>query len=216
MNFWPWIMIPVGYLAGSFPTAYLLGRVRGLDLRRMGSGSLGGSNAGQFIGFWAFLLVAAVDIAKVVIVTQLALLWSRDLWLAGATGLAALAGHNWSLYLRWIGGRGVGAALGVLLVLFPIGWVVVLLPALIAKFLRRDALGNGLGFVALPIVAFLMRQPDPIVWTCTGLLFLVMVKRLAANGAPIPPERRWNVLRNRLLHDRDVGPDEAWVERAPV
>ncbi len=213
MNPVSYVMIPIGYLAGSFPTAYLLGRAQGLDLRRMGSGTLGGSNAGQFMGKWAFLLVAAVDIAKAVIVSGIALQWSGSLWLAGLAGLAAMIGHNWSLYLRFVGGRGVGATLGTLLVLFPEGWAVILIPSIIGKFLNRDALGTAVGYLALPFAAALTGHPVPTVWTCAGMILVAAVKRLLANGAPVPREKRLRVLRNRLFHDRDVGPDEPWVQR---
>ncbi len=213
MNPWTLIMIPVGYLAGSFPTAFLLGRVRGLDLRNMGSGSLGGSNAGQFLGMWAYLLVAAVDIAKAVIVTQVALLWSGDTLLAGLTGLAAMIGHNWPIYLHFVGGRGVGTTLGMLLVLFPEGWIVLLLPSIIGTFLNRGALANGIGYVALPFVAWWAGQPQGVVLACAGAAVIAAIKRLAANGGPLPRDNRTQVLLNRLLHDRDVGPDEEWVER---
>ncbi len=215
MNPWTLVMIPIGYLAGSFPTAYLLGRVRGMDLRAMGSGSIGGSNAGQFMGMWAFLLVAAVDIGKAVIVVQLALLWSGDILLAGLTGLAAMIGHNWPIFLHFVGGRGVGTTLGTLLVLFPPGWLVLLLPPLVGKPLHREALGTAIGFIALPFVAGWAGQPVCVIITCVGAAVITAIKRLLANGAPLPEKGKRTVLLNRLLHDRDVGPDEEWVARAP-
>ncbi len=208
-----WLFVPAGYLAGSFPTAYLLGRLRGVDLRRVGSGNLGGSNAAEFVGAWAFLVVGGIDVGKAALITLLARYWSGDLAIAALTGLAAIAGHNWSLYLRFKGGRGVSATLGALLVLFPLGWIVLLLPGLVLHPIRRDALGTVLGYLLLPLAAWLLGQPPPIVLACAGMAALAAAKRLLANGEPIPPGRRGQVLRNRVLHDRDVGPDEPWVER---
>ncbi len=210
----PWLLlIPAGYLFGSFPSAYVLGRLYGLDIRRMGSGNVGGSNIATFVGPWAFLLAGGVDVVKAALPTFIAVQWAGDLNIGVLTGLAAIAGHDWSLYLRLRGGRGISATVGALLPLFPLGVAVILIPSLLGKPLHREALGCGLGFIALPFAAWLLGQPPALVLGCMGITILAAIKRLLANGEPVPHDRRFEVLRNRLLHDRDVGPDEPWVER---
>ncbi|HHY59155.1 MAG TPA: glycerol-3-phosphate acyltransferase, partial [Clostridia bacterium] len=97
----------IGYLVGSIPIGFLVVRqLYRIDIRRYGSGNIGFTNVFRTAGLAPGLVVLAGDILKGV----LAVLLGR--WLGGETagmlgGLAAIAGHNWSLFLRFSGGRGV-------------------------------------------------------------------------------------------------------------
>ncbi len=204
------------YLLGSIPTAYLVGRHYGIDVRRYGSRNVGGSNIGMFAGTWALLAVGLADAAKAGLLALLALYLNLGLETAVLAGLAAIIGHDWSIYLRFVGGRGIGPTLGMLFILFPLGCVLLLVAPLLAKKIRREALVCGLVLLVLPLIAWAVGQPLALVAGCVGIALVAALKRLLANGEPVPPGRRGTVLRNRLLHDRDVGPDEEWTERRPA
>jgi glycerol-3-phosphate acyltransferase PlsY len=108
------------YLLGSFPSAYYVAkRAQGLDIRKVGSGNVGSTNAVRLMGLPLGLLVFVADVLKGYIPAIL------GLWLGGETlailaGLASLIGHAFPVWLSFQGGKGVATALGVALALFPL------------------------------------------------------------------------------------------------
>lgn len=134
-----YLLLAVGlsYLAGSLPTAYLAVRaVKGKDIRELGSGNVGATNAMRVLGPGLALGVAFVDFAKGFVPVFLAQRWHFPLTgtmpdtLPGLlTGTAALAGHLFPVYIGFKGGKGVATGAGVLTALFP-----PLFPAGIAVF----------------------------------------------------------------------------------
>jgi len=139
-------------------------------------------------------------------------------------GLAIIAGHNWSVFLNLRGGRGVGPAMGVLMVVsWPelIVFIVVGLAFVGLRFaprVRADIIpvGVGLGVLALPISSVVFGHRLAIVLGMTGVVLLLAAKRLMGNFEPVRrygPARR--VLLNRLVLDRDVRDRRAWISRRP-
>lgn len=212
----PALLILGGYLCGSVSFAYLAGRLlRGIDLRQHGSGKLSGSNVYHHVGVGGMVLVGLLDMGKAALPTWLALRLGQPLGVAVAAGLAAMAGHNWSLFFGLRGGRGIGSALGTLLVIFPLGaaWIVgwVALGRLTPHAAAVWALA---GFAALPMLALWRGQPSPTVWGCVGMLLVMVIKRLEGNRRPIR-EDPWRVLLRRLLLDRDLADFQAWISQRP-
>lgn len=208
-------LIVASYLVGSCPTAYLVARWRqGIDIRQYGTGNVGGTNVGVQIGMWATVLVGIADIVKGALPVWVALAVGQGAGVAAMAGLAAVAGHDWSVFLGFKGGRGMATTLGCLLVLAPWGTLVVLASLLIGRLIGLTALVNGIGVAILPFIALYRHQSMTIVLLCVALVVLTLVKRLLANGEPYPvglsPSR---VRLNRILYDRDVGPSAQWGSR---
>lgn len=117
--------ILVSYLVGSVPTGYGIGRiVRGVDIREHGSGNVGATNVFRVVGKAWGLLVLSVDILKGFLSSKwLPLYFSSETVSPYVTalvfGLAAIAGHSWTVWLRFRGGKGVATSIGVLLALAP-------------------------------------------------------------------------------------------------
>jgi glycerol-3-phosphate acyltransferase PlsY len=115
------------YLMGSISFAYLIGRLKGIDLRQHGSKNVGATNAGRVLGRKYFIIVFLLDALKGFVPTFLAgqILFHPDvnqsvsfmLWLAAA--FCAIAGHNWPCWLKFKGGKGVSTSLGVVLAIYP-------------------------------------------------------------------------------------------------
>jgi acyl phosphate:glycerol-3-phosphate acyltransferase len=202
------VLLVLSYLLGSIPVAYLFGRwFCGVDIRTIGSGNVGGSNLRALSGVWATVLVGAIDICKGALPVWLGPRLGFGAPAAYAAGLAAVIGHDWSIWLGFQGGRGQACTLGVLLVVFPYGllWVLALLA--LGALLGRVASLHALAVLTLPLLAVMTRQAGAIVWLMVALVLLVLVKRLEANKAFRIPlgggVDRWTVYRNRLLLDRD-------------
>ena len=114
----------VGYLLGAVNPAYLLARARGVDLRAIGSGNPGAANAGRALGRRTGVLVAVLDVAKGAVPAAV-FAWGDHRW-GLVAGLAAVAGHITSPWLRGKGGKGVATAGGAVLGVHPL-WVVAVL-----------------------------------------------------------------------------------------
>jgi glycerol-3-phosphate acyltransferase PlsY len=178
------IAIVLGYLLGSIPTAYLATRLAtGKDVRRLGGGNVGGLNVFREVGFLPAAVVGIVDVAKgaaAVAIAQWLLAVSPPFVLAAA--LAAVVGHNWMVWLKFSGGKGMGAAIGGLAVLlplygYPIGlaffFAVVLIPFVIT---RNVALSLGVGLIALPFIGWLGMHSTPFIIFSVVLGLIILVK----------------------------------------
>ena len=105
------------YLIGSIPVAYIFGRVlKGLDIREHGSGNMGATNAFRVLGKGPGTMVLILDILKGIIpVTLLANVFGlRDALSLVIISVAAVAGHNWTVFLGFKGGKGMATSLGIL------------------------------------------------------------------------------------------------------
>ncbi len=172
------VLLPVGYLLGMFPTAVLVARARGLDVTASGSGNPGASNVARLLGWRMGALVLAVDFAKGAAASGLGLAIDGR-GAAYLLGAAAVVGHTFPLGRK--GGKGVAAAGGMLVVLFPLvvlGLAVVW--ALIAKVLGKASIASLLICVAFPVTVGILRYD---VWEVVviAVLAALIIARHAAN-----------------------------------
>lgn len=134
MPSWAYVLAAAGgYLLGSLPTGYLVGRARGVDVRTVGSGNIGATNVMRVLGKTAGLFVLAVDALKgLVAVAGLGRALPASVGSGAAAsdlvavtaGVAAILGHNYPCWLGFKGGKGIATSAGVLLALMPaaLGW----------------------------------------------------------------------------------------------
>lgn len=170
MPFWAYLLAATGgYLLGSVPTGYLVGRARGVDLRTSGSGNIGATNTLRVLGWRAGVFVLAVDALK-----GLAAVWLGGRGLPGAAGaeataseplalvagVAAILGHNYTCWLGFKGGKGIATSAGVLLGWMPaaLGWCF-LVWAVVFGLSRYVSLASICAAAALPVAAW---------WTGSG------------------------------------------------
>jgi len=156
------LAIIIGYLLGTIPTAYLVTRlVKGWDIRELGGGNVGGTNVYREVGLGPALLVLLFDIGKGAAAVAIAKWWLDvpDIFILLAA-LAAVIGHNWMPWLKFAGGKGMGATVGALCVLFPaygytlelvIFLAILLIPLAIT---RNIALAMFLGLFSLPFIVW--------------------------------------------------------------
>ena len=216
---WESVLLIIGsYFLGSIPTAYLVGKaLKGIDIRRYGSGNVGGQNVWQWVSRWVGVAVVLIDFGKGIIPVAIALALDMGLAVAMGAGLAAVIGHNWPIFLGFSGGRGVGLTVGIVLFLTP--WVFLAFASICILFavLRNAALGITLGIIALPFACWEIYGELPLILGYTAMILIIFTRRLTASPRPwtLPAGRRQVVL-YRILFDRDVREKKDWVERAPV
>ena len=157
------ILVPAAYVLGSVPFGLIVGRSKGIDPRKAGSGNIGATNVGRLLGKRFFALVFLLDLLKGLLPMLAAGLVLREapddpkkyaLWLL--VGFAAIFGHMFSLFLGLRGGKGVATSSGVVLGLFPYftipGLVALLLWFVTFKASRYVSLASIVASVAFPVL----------------------------------------------------------------
>jgi len=198
---WIIIGIIISYLIGSFPTAYLFGRLlKGIDIRKFGSGNVGATNAWRVLGKSAGITVLALDILKgfvtvSVLAKFIALKTGYALKIDSVAvelllitmGLFCILGHSWTVFLNFKGGKGIATTLGVLLALALriAGFKLVLAATLLAWIVifavtRIVSLASILAAIFLPLFTVFFNQSKILIIT-TLILSLLTIFRHKAN-----------------------------------
>lgn len=171
----PALGLLIAYIAGSFPSAYLAGRlIKGIDLRTVGSGNLGATNVYRSLGFGAAVCVLLIDLAKgAVPVLYLPRLLDagppgsdRALWWALAYGIAAIAGHAKPVFLLWKGGgKGVATATGVFVVLAPSALLATVVVCMaVVWYSGFMSLGSITAAALFPLLVWFDSGVSPVLW----------------------------------------------------
>jgi acyl phosphate:glycerol-3-phosphate acyltransferase len=195
------LVVAVAFLLGSIPFSNLAAkRTRGVDLRDVGTGTVSGTSLYRVAGFVPMAVAGIGDIAKGAAGPLLA--GDRPA-LAAVAGGAAVAGHNWSPFLRGAGGRGLSPALGALLVTAWPGVVVLAVGMAAGRVVRQTGLGSFVAEVALtPVLAVWGGALGALAGAAIAVPMLT--KRILGNEPPAGPRARAYV--TRLVLDRDPLP----------
>lgn len=173
----------LGYLWGSIPTAYLIARKMTGPRDALGDGNVGGLNTIRRVGLKAGLAVVGIDILKgaAAVATAYYLLEAGTAYVLGA-GVAAVAGHNWMVWLRFRGGKGMAAAVGAIgASSFIFGYPVIILAMagiilLIWLIVHNVVLGNAVSLFLLPLITWLATGSGLAVWLSAALLAVIVIK----------------------------------------
>ncbi len=167
----PWLVILIGYLLGSIPTAYIAARfLRGEDIRNIGDENAGAANVYRELGPKTGVIIGILDAAKGALAVLIAQAIDMSLTVVLLTGAAAVIGHNWPVFLGFRGGRGVSTTLGILLVLVPIPMLILAVPTLAILIIRRSVTPSmAFLFIALPFVDWWLKVPGALVIYGIGL-----------------------------------------------
>lgn len=188
---WTTVALIISYLLGSIPTAYIFGRVlKGVDIRKVGSGNIGATNAMRALGRGAGITVLLLDILKGFLVVVFlgdyfgnkSILWQVQN-LRIIMGLCCICGHNWTIFLRFKGGKGIATTFGVLLGLalkLPgLGIVIgILVLTWLAVFMiwRIVSLASISAAIALPVSILFLKQPSILLIVSVILCVFVFIR----------------------------------------
>lgn len=145
------LLLIFAYFLGSIPTGYLVSRAKGINIKKVGSGNIGGTNVSRVLGLKWGLFVGICDLLKGLIPTLLAVNFLNSQWQIAAVALFAVLGHIFPVWLSFEGGKGVATTFGVLAVLF--GWKIFLVWILVWVLLL--AIFKITSFTNLLLVSFL-------------------------------------------------------------
>jgi glycerol-3-phosphate acyltransferase PlsY len=216
------LLLVGGYLMGAIPTAYLLARwLRRVDIRQYGSGNVGGANLAKVGARWMAAAVVIFDIGKAMPAVWVAQLVGLDIPQQVAIAIAAVVGHNWPVFLRFSGGRGIATIMGAALIvpvvngLIPWSFIAFLAIMIINLFtVRNIPIGIGIAVAAMPIVSAAVGEPLAMTMGFVALFVIMVIRRLTPRRIPISASvPTGELLLNRLLFDRDIRDREAWVHQ---
>lgn len=200
--YWPLLLL-AAYLLGSIPFAQILARANGVDLRDVGSGNIGAGNLTRSVGLPWGVAAAILDGLKGLIPVWLARHAGLGLGAAGLAGIASVAGHNWSVWLRSRSGRGLATSAGLLIALDPsliawtAGWAV-------AGWRIGGGLAGFLGWGLLPIVAVALVRPPTESLVLILLAGIVVGRRMQGN---LSDEAGLGASLRRAVYDKDLVDD---------
>ncbi len=196
-------VVIVSFALGAIPFSNLLAQsVAGTDLRSVGSGTVSGTALYRVAGFTPLAIGGLMDVAKAVPGVLAA---GSAPVVSALAAAAAVAGHNWSPFLRGAGGRGASPAMGALAVVYWPGAVLLLAGLAVGRVMRQTGLVSFAAMVALPLLALSWSGRHAAL---AGALVAapMLLKRLTANNTMPPAGRRGRVALRRLLCDNDGAP----------
>jgi len=151
------------FLIGSIPIGQIIARTRGIDLQKVGSGNIGATNVLRTTGKLPALLTLIGDYAKGMAVILLVRFFDVGIVHQGVMGIIAVLGHNFSIFLKFKGGKGVATSLGVLSIYAPLAALVTVILWLVTVALTRySSLGAVISFCSLPFTIFLFDTKEKL------------------------------------------------------
>lgn len=161
----PWLIVVSGYLLGSIPTAYIAGRLlKGKDIRQTGDGNIGAANAFRHLGAKAGIGVFLADAGKGALAIFLAQAASLSQVAILLTGVVAVIGHNWPVFLGFRGGKGFSTTIGVLIAVITQPMLILAGPTLVALFTKRNTgIAGCILFIPLPLVGWWLGVPGSLI-----------------------------------------------------
>ena len=170
-----WLAVLLGYLIGSVPTAYVVGRLLGAgDIRHLGDGNVGARNAYHQLGPKVGVTIFFVDVTKGMLPVLIVQAVGVSQVVVLFTGMATVIGHNWPVFLGFRGGRGESTTIGVLLTLITQPILLVAGPALATLFIKRSVIvASCVLFIPLPLVCWWLGISDVLVGYSMALPCLV-------------------------------------------
>jgi glycerol-3-phosphate acyltransferase PlsY len=171
----PWLVILIGYLLGSVPTAYIAGHIlKGNDIRQMGDENMGAANAFRELSRKAGIMVGIIDAGKGAIAVLIAYTADMSQLVVMFTGAAAIIGHNWPVFIGFRGGRGESTTIGILTTLITQPMLIVAGPAILVLLIKRNViLASAFLFIPLPLVCWWVGTPPSLIVYSVALPCLV-------------------------------------------
>ncbi len=185
------IVLIISYLVGSIPFGVVFAKTKGVDLRKVGSGNIGATNVLRSVGKKEAILTLLGDLLKGTFAVLLMKLAGGSEAFVAMAGAASVLGHDFSVYLKFKGGKGVATSLGVVFAYAPfVGLLTLCLWLFMAFVFRYSSLAALVSFALLPlnmIIFHIDKSGVVLGFVITGLIFLkhrANIKRLLEGSEP--------------------------------
>lgn len=170
-------LIIFAFLMGSIPFGVIIAKLKGVDLKKVGSGNIGATNVLRAMGKGPAMLTLTGDVMKGAISVAVGRYFLDDLAMQGIIGLASILGHNFSIFLRFKGGKGVATTAGVLLLYSPrVAAVTIALWLTVIVASRYSSLGAIVAFGVLPLTTYLLDYAPEKMMVSTLMSGLIILR----------------------------------------
>jgi len=193
-------LILITFFFGAIPWGYIIGKSRGIDLRKVGSGNIGATNVMRVLGKKEALITLILDMLKgfaPVLMIKILNPNGESILFSGAIGISAILGHCFTPFLKFKGGKGVATSIGVLLAYMPLaGLITVVIWMLTVKISRISSLGAIVSFALLPLNVNIIGYPKELLifaWLFTIIIYsrhISNIKRLIRGTEPKIGEKK--------------------------
>ena len=174
------LALVLAYLIGGFPSAFVFARLRkGVDIRQVGSHNMGAMNTFYSVGFWWGMLVLILDMSKGAAAVAVAWQLTHTGYIQLIAGAVAVVGHGFPVYLKFKGGKGGAACIGILAYVMP--WGIPVYPAVFGLVLlatRFPTLSYSAAFLAFPVLAAFVYHSITYIIFSLGILLLPGIRYL--------------------------------------
>jgi len=176
------IVFLLSFLFGSIPFGYIIGKLKGVDVRRHGSGNIGATNVSRVLGKKYGFAVLLLDALKGAVAVLIAKAIGLPIEYQVLAGISAIVGHCFSPWLGFRGGKGVATALGAFLVISPkttLGALLIFLAVLLTT--RYVSLSSIVAALSYPLLYKLFEKPSPFSFVVVSLGALLIVAKHHSN-----------------------------------
>ena len=172
------ILLIAAFVLGSIPFGIITAKVKGIDLKKVGSGNIGATNVLRSLGRWPAVITLLGDILKGTLAVAIGKYSGVEPLYEGLIGIAAILGHNFSIFLGFKGGKGVATSLGVLLMYTPhVALVTLIVWIGVVLFTKYSSLGAIVSFALLPLNIMLFDFQDKTKFIISILISLFIIIR---------------------------------------
>ena len=172
------LWITIGYLAGSIPTGYLIGRLKGIDLTKIGSGSTGATNVLRNLGRGAALATFLIDVLKAFLPVYFSMKLQDCTFLVAMVAIFCIIGHSKSIFLGFKGGKSSACGLGLLIALsWKVALIIFLIWLVVVGISRYSSLGSIIAVPLAPLFLYLFHKPILyVVLTIFAAVYIILFR----------------------------------------
>ena len=194
--------VSIGYVLGSIPSGFLITKVStGKNILEIGWRKTSGSNVFRNIGFWQGFLTGILDVGKGFLAVWLAKNFGFSPQIQALSGVAAVTGHNWSIFLKFAGGRGIGTFFGAFLALSPKILGFSLIPSILLVLIWNASIATIFFLLTTIILTAYFGEVARVGLLPILSLLPIFIKRLSPIGELSLKKKE--LIRNRLIFDND-------------
>lgn len=197
-----WIIF--SYLLGSIPFGFIVTYLStGKNVLEIGWRKTSGSNVFKYVGKWQGALSGILDVLKGYFAVFLAQKLGLSTEVQIFSGVATVCGHNWSIFIKFAGGRGIGTFVGAFFALAPAILGYSIIPFILLAVIWNGSVGTLLFFLTAIFVSVYFNQFETVGVFSTLVLIPVLIKRLSPIKEIFQSKEKETLIRNRLLFDND-------------
>lgn len=166
----------ISYIIGSIPFSYIIARLyKGKDIRKLGTKNVGATNVISVVGLVPGLVALFFDISKGTLAVYLTEKITGNSVVSIFAGFFTVIGHNWPIFLKFNGGKGIATTIGILLIKSPISFLILYLIVIpITILITNDSfMSASIGFIIFPLILWLLKRD--IWWVIFGILLALII-----------------------------------------